>query len=651
MPSPITLLGRVTLLVVALCLLLLASGPANAASLLAAPFQDHAVLQRDQPISLWGHATAGAQVQLRLAERRVSVRADGNGAWQARLPALVAGGPHVLEVRAGRAVQRIEDLMVGDVWLCSGQSNMDLPVHRSLDAAAEIASADNGRIRLLTLPKVSSATPTRGFDETLVWNAVTPQRVADFSAACYYFARELQKHQDVPMGLINGAWGGSRIQAWMSADALRQAGGNDESLEVLALAPRDRSAAAARWGGLWQRWWRARTGQPATEAPWQPDAAGAWVSATPTERWLAPTLSDVVGMAWYRAAIQLDAAQAKQAAVLELGPVDEMDLAWVNATVVGSGDGAQVGRRYPLPAGTLHAGRNTVVVNVVNTYRQGGINGPAARQAVLLADGTRVPLTDWHYQAVPASVGSPPSAPWMSASGMSTLFNGMIAPLAGYGLRGALWYQGESNTAEASRYARLLTHYRSDLRAHFGDALPLLVVQLANFGPAPRHPGASDWAQLREAQRQAVEADAHSALVVAIDIGERSDIHPANKQELGRRLARAARHVVYGEALPPSGPVPLRAQHDGAAVVLRFGQVEQGLVAYGGRGPVGFELCGATQASCRYANARIDGDRVLLQAEQAATATRVRYGWADSPVVTLYDGNGLPAGPFELSIK
>jgi sialate O-acetylesterase len=242
----------------------------------------------------------------------------------------------------------------------------------------------------------------------------------------------------------------------------------------------------------------------------------------------------------------------------------------------------------------------------------------------------------------------------MSASGKTTLYNGMIAPLGHYGLRGALWYQGESNTGEAGRYRQQLDAYRDDLRAQFGSDLPLLVVQLANYGPAATRPGESGWAELREAQRLAVADDARSGLAVAFDLGERSDIHPANKQELGKRLARAARHVVYGEKLAPSGPVPLAATRskeagDGDAVVVAFGDVTGGLVAYGYDGPIGFELCGSEAGSCRYARAEIHGDSVALHADVANPA-RVRYGWADSPVVNFYDGAGLPAGPFQIDV-
>jgi sialate O-acetylesterase len=227
----------------------------------------------------------------------------------------------------------------------------------------------------------------------------------------------------------------------------------------------------------------------------------------------------------------------------------------------------------------------------------------------------------------------------------------MLAPVGRYGVRGAVWCQGESNTGDPGNYRVLLRGLRSDLRSRFGAQLPLLVVQLANYGHAPTRPGESNWAEMREAQRLAVAEDTRSGLAVAIDIGDRYDIHPANKQEVGRRLARAARHVIYAEtALPASGPVPKRVRHDGDAVAISFGDVTDGLVAYGADGPIGFELCGAQPGSCRYASAEIHGEEVILRAANATSATRVRYGWADSPIVTLFDGAGLPAGPFELLI-
>ncbi|AKC88216.1 9-O-acetylesterase [Pseudoxanthomonas suwonensis] len=627
------------------------------APLLHAMFQDHAVLQRGQPLRVWGRAQPGQDVQVELAGKRAKARAGADGRWEAQLPALKAGGPHTLTARAGDAKQSVSDVLVGDVWLCSGQSNMELQVWRTLDARAEIAGAGNDRIRLLTVPQAGSAVPQASFSSPVQWRPVDSDSVRDFSAACYYFARELQKTVDVPMGLVNAAWGGSRIQAWTGAPALRDTRWYDDELDVLARYADDPVAAVGDWGALWQRWWSGRPGVAAGDEPWRADRkpAGSWRKAPPQlgawERWGVPELADFNGMVWYRTTVNLTAAQAAQDAVLVLGPADEIDMTWVNGRAVGSTYGAGPGREYRLPPGLLRAGENVVVVNVLDTYRDGGLGGPASLHALRFADGGSAPLDrGWTWRMVPPEAGTPPRAPWQTAAGLSTLYNGMIAPLGRYGLRGALWYQGESNTFEHDRYAELLRTLRRDWRAQFGGDLPLLVVQLANYGMPGTQPGESDWAALREAQRQVAVEDARSGLAVAIDIGDRYDIHPTNKQELGRRLARLARHVVYGEKLPPSGPVPASVARAGDAVVLTFDNVTDGLRGYGADGPIGFELCGAEQDSCRYAAAEIWNNRVTLRTPAAHEATRVRYCWADGPVCTLFDGAGLPAGPFELPI-
>jgi sialate O-acetylesterase len=641
-----------------LCAALPAQARGDRRPLLHALFQDHAVLQRDRPIAVWGNAAPGVAVEVSLAGRRVRARADADGEWEARLPPLAAGGPYTLVASAGAATQQVGDVLVGDVWLCSGQSNMDLPVKRTLNARAEIDGARNDRIRMLKVDQVESAVPRTGFATPVPWRKTTPETVPGFSAACYYFARELQKTVDVPMGLVDASWGGARIEAWMSASALRRLGGYDDALDVLADYARDPAAANARWGKLWTRWWRGRPGVAEGDAPWDPRSqAGDWRAAPQAlgnyREW-SGELSGFTGMLWYRTTVELSAEQAARPATLALGVADEVDETWVNGRAVGSSYGGAE-RSYALPHGLLHEGANTIAVNVLNTYADGGLTGPASSRALRLADGTSVPLDGaWMYRVVPDSVGTPPVAPWLSASGKTTLYNGMVAPLGRFGFRGALWYQGESNTGEPDRYRTLLRAYRDDLRAQFGAGLPLLVVQLAGYGDAPTRPVESGWAGVREAQRLAVAGDAHSGLAVAIDIGERSDIHPPNKQELGRRLARAARHVVYGEELPPSGPVPLSARRlvdadAGEAVAVSFGDVTGKLVAYGYTGPIGFELCGEQAGSCRYAVAAIRGNDVVLRAP-VARATRVRYGWADSPVVTLYDAAALPAGPFELAI-
>jgi sialate O-acetylesterase len=634
----------------ALCLSLLAFtsvAHADELPLLHEMFQDHAVLQRDRPIPVWGNAQPDAEVRLSFAGRKVRARADADGRWKATLPAQKAGGPYTLTATSGARTQTASDVLVGDVWLCSGQSNMELQVKRTLNSRAEIADASNDRIRLLKVGLKEATTPREHFPLPVQWQETTPENVPEFSATCYYFARELQKTVDVPMGLVNASWGGSRIETWISADRLRALGGFDPELDVLAQYASDPHEA------------QLKSAVAPGDEPWNPaGTAGGWRAAPEElgawEGWGVPELADFNGMVWFRTTLRLTAGQAAQAAVLELGAVDEVDMTWINGVGVGS---AYIGeaRKYPLPRGLLQAGDNTLVVNALDSYATGGIVGPASSRVLRFADGSSIPLDGaWQYRIVAEGVGTPPRAPWMSAQGKTTLFNGMVAPLAGFGLRGALWYQGESNTGEAEAYRGLLRAYRDDLRAHFGKDLPLLVVQLPNYGTPPTAPGESGWASLREVQREVVAEDPRSGLAVAIDLGDRYDIHPANKQEIGRRLARAARHVVYGEKIVEHGPVPASARREGDAVVVAFGDVTGKLVAYGDDRPIGFELCGAEADSCRYASAQVRGRDELVLRAPVAHPVRVRHAWADSPVVTLFDANGqdqgLPAGPFEIAI-
>ncbi|WP_425521558.1 sialate O-acetylesterase, partial [Xanthomonas vesicatoria] len=299
------------------------------APLLHALFQDHVVLQRDAPVKVWGDAAPGMRVTVQLETQRVQARADRDGHWQARLPAHAAGGPYRLQASTSDGTtQQVSDVLIGDVWLCSGQSNMELQVHRTLDARSEIADADHPTIRMFKVPAQSSPTPQTRFGGQSEWQLTTPETVKDFSAACYYFARELQKTVDVPMGLINASWGGSQLQAWIGDTALRAAGDDGPALDVLARYARDPVEAAPRWGALWEGWWHAH----GEGDPWQPDAPGAWQTAPAAlgawDDWGVPQLVGFNGMVWYRTTIELSAAQAAQDASLLLGPVDELDQTW-----------------------------------------------------------------------------------------------------------------------------------------------------------------------------------------------------------------------------------------------------------------------------------------------------------------------------------
>jgi len=307
---------------------------------------------------------------------------------------------------------------------------------------------------------------------------------------------------------------------------------------------------------------------------------------------------------------------------------------------------------YAVPPGMLHAGDNVLAVNVVTTYGAGGLLGDGTKRTLRLAGGQSVPLDGaWQYRMVPASIGNPPRTPWESVGGMSTIYNAMVAPLGSYGLRGVLWYQGESNTSEAQTYRPLLEALMPTGGTNSGADLPFLIVQLPNYGPAPTTPVESGWAEVREAERRAVANDPHAGLAVAIDIGDPHNLHPTNKQDVAKRLARAARHVIYGEPSPPSGPVAVSATRSVDRIAVEFGDIEGGLVAYSHTSPIGFELCGDYPGSCRFAEGQIEGSRVLLSVPAGdAAPARVRYCWGDSPVCTLFDRSGLPAGPFELSV-
>ena len=660
-----------------------AAAPATAQTssppLLAGIFGDHAVLQRDRPIAVWGDAAGGDVITVSLGQATARAQTDAEGHWQATLPALGGGGPLVLKAQTSSGVtQSANDILIGEVFLCSGQSNMEMSVDRTGDSYNEIASSTNSTIRMVTVQHASSPTPRSEFSTPVGWQLAAPATVPTWSATCFYFARELQKTQHVPIGLVHSSWGGSNIRPWLSSAAYHTLGGYDTGVTTLALYSKDEPAAQREFAEQWQAWWRSKTGdQPGTE-PWAVESAnhaahpkksaaggaqhsgasgadGAWKPAPPGlgdwRDWGVSELHAFTGLVWFRTHFTLTADQAKSAARLDLGKVNQIDETWLNGRAVGNTFGYDAERSYRIPAGSLHAGDNVLVMNVLSTYGAGGLLAGGSQRALYLSSGETIVLPgSWEYRIVPTTVGYPPRAPWEPIGGLTTLYNAMIAPLGSYGLRGVLWYQGESNTEEWETYQKLLGALMTDWRRQFSPDLPFLVVQLPNYGtPAIAPVESSNWASLREAQRATVAADPHAGLAVTIDIGEPGNLHPTNKQDLGRRLARAARHVVYGEPISASGPVAVGASWVGAQIVVDFRDVEGGLVARSHERPIGFELCGDT---CRFAQSSIEGTRVVLPVSQdSPMPTHVRYCWADSPVCTLFDRSGLPAGPFDLPIR
>ncbi len=578
-------------------------------------------MQRGKPVAVWGQGPAAKPSLCRCNLRRkpMSATADScerhanaadaspsrsasnaklaaDGHWSLTLPAIEAGGPYELTAQTSSgATQSAHDVLVGDVFLCSGQSNMEMSVLRAGDSYGEINNKPaNNTIRWLNVEHAVSSTPQATFAKPVSWKISTPDTVADWSAVCLFFARELQPTINVPIGLIQSTWSGSNIRPWISAQTLHALGRYEPGLSVLATYAKDPAAGQIQLAGQWEQWWRTASGDKAGAEPWAVKAPGEWRTAPPAlgdwRTWGDPELTRIHrhGVVSHRDSLtpaQVKSLQSAHAgATLTLGKINQVDETWINGRALGNTFGYEEPRTYTLPAAMLHAGTNVLVVNALSTYGVGGLLNGGPDRALHLPNGDTIPLNGtWHYRVVPKKLGNPPRAPWESVGGLTTLYNAMIAPLGSYTLRGALWYQGESNTSENQTYQSLLNGMMTDWRRQFGADLPFLIVQLPNFGPFASAPGESDWAGLREAQRLAVKSDPHAGLGVTIDAGEPHNLHPTNKQDVAKRLVHAARHVIYGDSTPPSGPTPLRATRNGQEITVEFGDIEKGLVVYGTR--------------------------------------------------------------------
>ena len=629
----------------------LAQSAPTGPQLLHPMFQDHAVLQRDRPIKVYGETVPGAAVTVMLGSASAQARAGSDGRWSAALPAMAAGGPYTLTATANGETRMASDVLIGDVFFCAGQSNMAFSQRQAQGAANDARTATDGQIRQLNIPTNASRTPRQTFADTVRWVVGSPQTVGTFSASCYYFVRELKKTVNVPVGMVVAAWGGARVRSWVSESGLRRLGLDDDDLDMLALARTDQQAALRRWGAKWEAWWQAA--RPRDGRPWMPDYDDASWRTAPSvlgawAMWNGTSPDGFVGQMWMRTTVTLTAEQAaKPGPVLDLGSVNEEDETWINGKDVGGSSFANRTQHQVRP-GVLKEGINVIATNIFCSWRNCGIRGPAENRAIRFADGTSVLLSNpWKYQEVSDTLIAP-QLPWGPTHGVTMDYNGMVSPIGAYGFRAAVWYQGESDIYFARAYKRTLLGMMADWRRQFEKELPFLIVQLPNYGPTPAQPTASVWADVREAQRQAALEDKHAAITVNVDLGDAGNLHPANKQELGGRLAIAARHLIYGERIPPSGPAVAGVTRRGSDVVVAFRDVTGALSGRGGNRS-GFELCGASQSSCRWAESRIEGSTVVLP--DAGTVTRVRYCWGESPVCTVSDGSGLPAGPFEEAIR
>ncbi|MBL8360993.1 MAG: family 43 glycosylhydrolase [Rubrivivax sp.] len=627
-----------------------AERPAPTTLRLARVFGDHMVLQRGRPIRLWGWGRAGAEVRGTLegpggtASARGPV--DAQGRWRLELPARPAGGPLELRVEQGGEALRLRDVLIGDVWLLGGQSNMAWPLKDARGGDADIAAVDAPRIRHLRVPLQARARPQDDIPAAPWVAARAGGDTAEFSAVGWSFARRLQAELDVPVGLVNVAWNGSNLETWVRRDAARA---DPELAAAAEETPADDAALAAKLGRDVIARVEAFQG-PAALATDHSNGAdpsldhGDWPTLQAPQWWESQGLAGLDGVVWYRRSVVLTPAQAAGVAVLHLAKVDDHDDTYVNGVHVGSTRHHDTPRRYPLPAGLLRAGANTIAVRVTDLGGYGGLHGDPAMLRLDTAAGP-VPLAGrWHARV--AEVRSAAEATANDAPSLA--HNGMVAPLRGLPLRGVLWYQGESNVGRAAAYADAFRRLIVDWRRHFDDPrLPFVYAQLAPFGAvAANDLDRSGWADLRDAQRHALTLPG-TAMAVLTDAGDDGDLHPRDKRTVGERFAVLARRLLEDGRAGPAGPVMQQVQREGPSLVATFDDHGLGLVTRPtGSAPQGFAVAGP-DGRFRAAQARLEGRRVVAWHPDIAEPVALRFGWVDNPQQNnLHDAQGWPAWPF-----
>lgn len=632
--------------------------PAFSQVRLSDAYGDHMVLQRDRPIRVWGWASSGEKVWVTLAgpsTRRGSAVANADGIWTATLPALPAGGPYQLRFRGADGVLQTKgDVMMGDVWICSGQSNMQMSVASSLNADTEVPTSDYPKIRLFTVPNVSTESEQLEIPGAS-WQVCGPSTVGPFSAVAYYFGRHQFFATNVPIGLINTSWGGTPVESWTPRSELARNPWSARALEQYLKNSSNWEESQKNYERDFAEWQR-KTFPNLDSSPMEAEATAETVDASQW-KWMAvpgaiePTMGDWDGSIWLRRTVRVPESWVGQDLTLNLGPIDDYDLTYFNGKRVGSTDASTPSwyaapRSYRVPANLVKAGENVVAVRVYDTGGAGGILGPA--NLLELRQGSKsIPLSGrWmvrpEHKIDPSAVRNAPTKtvgpgdPWAPGS----LFNAMIAPLVRTPIRGAIWYQGESNAGAPKAYASLFPLMIRSWRDRWGQGdFPFLFVQLAGW-----QPGGTSWAYLREAQTHTLLTTPKTGMAVAIDIGDETDIHPKNKQEVGRRLSLIALGKFMGKAVEYSGPFYKSMITRADEILLSFWH-DDGLRTPDGMKLAGFEIAGSDR-KFHAAEAKIAGNRVVVSSSAVPDPVAVRYGWNGWSDANLQNRSGLPASPF-----
>jgi len=619
--------------------LFLCSGTLFAAVTLPKVFTSNMVLQRDKPIKIWGWAGKGEKVTVQFNGKKVIVSADKNGDWAATLPAMQTGGPFELQVNGKNNIV-LSNILIGDVYICSGQSNMEFALKQANNAAQEIAASSYPTIRLFTVKKAMSFAEQKDV-QAEQWEECGPSSSGDFSAVAYFFARKLIKDIHIPIGLIHSSWGGTNIETWTSWDIMSKTA--DYSKIDLVKMEADRAATAKRQQAFQES---LKNDRGDAEKWYDPSAnISGWKNIKLPQAWEQTEIGNADGIVWFKKEFELPASLVGKKATLNLGPIDDNDVTYINGKQVGAINGWNTDRVYEIDPAALAVGKNSIIVKVTDNGGGGGLYGKPD-QLYLQSGNEKINLAgDWQYKAsaLNTSFGLADSGP---NSFPSQLYNAMIAPLIQFPIAGAIWYQGEANAGEAYKYRTLFPGMINNWRNKWGYNFPFLWVQLANFMKADSLPVQSEWAELREAQNMTLQVP-QTGQAVIIDIGEALDIHPKNKQDVGYRLALSAEKLVYGKDIVYSGPVYQSMKTETNKIILQFSNTGSGLVAKDKYGYLkGFAIAGSDQHFV-WANATIDGDKVVVWSSAVPAPVAVRYAWANNPDdANLYNKEGLPASPF-----
>ncbi len=627
---------------------------------LASLFGPHAVLQQGQTIPVWGWTRPMTRVRVHLGEATACGKSGEDGKFMVRLPALPAGGPHTLRVEVDDGTvdsATVEDILVGEVWLASGQSNMQWNMSMLGECGEEdIRQAEDTELRFFAIPNVTRlGRQARSHSE---WKVCTPTQTAYFSAVAYYFARKLRKELGVPVGVIQAAWGGTIVEAWTAREWLAR---NPYTTDWLARYDMDVNA-PANWETPPGE--KNRSGIPSdpgnrgkAEGWANPDLdLNGWSTIELPKTWQAAGHA-YSGVFWFRKTVDLPANWADKDLDLGIGAVDKHDVTYFNGEQVGTtGHGFEqehwsVPRNYRVPGNLVKAGKNTIAVRAYSFVYNGGMIGPASSMKISVSGRKQETLEltgNWNYREehnlglvtpIPSPMGlDNPNSPHI-------LFDSMINPLIPYGLRGAIWYQGESNANKAHAYHSLFRDMIRNWRLEWGQGdFPFLFVQLANYKLAQAYDPSSEWARLREAQLHTLSEPA-TGMAVAIDLGEAMDIHPRNKKDIGLRLARWALARTYDRHTACSGPIYRSMKIEGSRIRLEFEHTAGGLQTKDDK-LKGFYICDMSRTFLP-AEAVIDGNTVVVSSPEAPEPIAVRYAWADNPEgCNLYNRAGLPASPF-----